>query len=722
KHSEEEYYEENEEQSDSKTDEVDIEGNVLMSYVNDYDNSEEENNDSEPFNGKKKIRIDYYSDENEKNIKESENSENEFEISDSEIGEGNNFDCTDLKHEKGQKTYSDDSQSDLDNDDYQSQDPKEKFNNNKETKVELELGKSEVEEPESSLPGKMKSNKLSYETASTPSKFRPFFFSSRTHTNDNSVSGRHTLSKSSSSSSGSSGSIIGDSTDLNQGKSLFGFNFSRKNSKVEGESNKKEEESELPRKNSATSKFTSFFHRTSSKPEKNHTAEVVSDTTNKTQTQQTTTVGTSTMHDMIDQDEVKRVPKRKRNSSDDENDSDIELERQKVKKIRLLEEEIKTIQESIKLKQEELQLQYDNLIKTRNSLSDPSKEPLPDFMHPSSMDFNLPPLYPSKINRPSTSSNFSRSSYYDYPFEIPSYPGEFDPQNTSYASNDYHRINHNQRMSSTSRMSMDDHGRYSFNPGPEDPSFFSNIDGSSSKFNINPNRASTISPTTNPRFSNSSFYSRYDPSNYQNSYISPTSPQPPKNGLFSFMRRRKTPTPDPPPMYAPSNSMMSSIPSFDQSQNPMTNISGSNYKKLPSMDVSLTKPFYYYFIPLTKRKVVVHVDPLLRNAINYARAAGNFDCLKYLCEFEKIPNKYVDLRSIEEAAAHNDIDELKFLLKHSWFYDLKRHFVRLFKILFLLAIVVLILYCFNGLNEILIALFVTYVSICVTYNWIHREK
>jgi len=678
-----------------------------LSYINDNDNSEEEeiSDKGEQLN-EKKTRLNYYSDEqNEDIVEKPVNDRNEYESSDSENLKEQNYEYDDIKKRKRQKTF-DNSDNEVDNEEkYQYLNQEEDINNdNNNENVESGSPIKISEEPESV--SKTDSNKLSGKTTSTPSKFRPFLFSNHFNSNDISVSGKHTLSKSSSSSSASSDSL--NSNDSNNSKGLFGFKFSRKNSKVE-DSDKKEE-SKLPRKNSASSKFSSFFHRTSSKTEKDQNTEAVSN--NKNQTQKTNTIGTSTNNDAIDQDGVKRVPKRKRDSSDGENESDVELDRQKVKKIRLLEEEIKTIQQSIELKQQELRLQYDNLIKTRNSLSDPSKEPIPEFVRPSSMDFNnLPPIYPSKMGRPSTSSNFSRSSYYDYPFEIPSYPGEFD---TSYASNDYRRFN-SQRMSSASRMSMDDNGRYSFNPGPEDPSFYSNIDGGS-KFNINPNRASNISSNTNPRFSNGSFYSKYEPSNYQNSYISPTSPQSSKSGLFSFLRRRKTPTPD--SMYAPSNSMTSS---FDQSQNPM-NISGGNFNKLPTMDVSLTKPFYYYFIPLTRRKVVVHVDPLLRNAINYAKAAGNFECLKYLCEFEKIPNKYVDLRSIEEAAAHNDIDELRFLLKHTWFYDLKCHFIRLFKIFFLLAIVGLILYCFNGLNEILIALFVTYVTLCVTYNWVNREK
>eukprot|EP00833_Pecoramyces_ruminatium_P003643 jgi/Orpsp1_1/1177675/evm.model.c7180000062383.1 len=246
---------------------------------------------------------------------------------------------------------------------------------------------------------------------------------------------------------------------------------------------------------------------------------------------------------------------------------------------------------------------------------------------------------------------------------------------------------------------------------------------------MNPN----LNPNVDPRILNgsynTSFYSKFgDPnlsqaqSGFPNqSFTSPTNTQPSKGGFFSFFRRRKGKSSD--PNYPMSNSMNPSPNFYDQSHNPITNISSSDSKKSnlisQTMDVSLTKPFYYYFIPLTRRKVKVHVDPLLRNAINYAKAAGNFECLKYLCEFEKIPNKYIDLRSIEEAAAHNDIEELKCLLKHSWFYDTKCYFILLIKIIFLTTIFGLILYCFNGLNEILIAFFITYIAICIIYNWIN---
>jgi len=559
---------------------------------------------------------------------------------------------------------------------------------------------------------------------SSSSKYKSFF-----NSNTNSSSVKRTLSVSSSSSKDSDEMDV-ESNHTNESKGIFGFKrFSRKNSKTEDSSSKTD----------GSSKFKSFFHR-SSKKRKEDTSETPTllDSVDKINSSGTTPTNTvpvageskptvSEPEPISESDTVKRVPKRKReSSSDDENGGDAELEKQKVKKIRLIKEEIKSIQQSIELKQQELLLQYDNLLRTRNSLSDPTAEPLPDIIPPSSsstLNFNN-----SKGGRPSSASTFSnRPSYYDHPFEIPSFPGgDMDFQNTSLASSDFRRFS-NPRFSNASRMNMEDNGRYSmnsmynsFNNIPEEPSsFYTNYSTNDGNSRFNPNRPSNIN--SNPRFSstsfnnnlNSSYYSKFEPNlNSQN--------QPKKSNFFSFFRRRKSPTPHD-SFYHSSSTMMPSPTSFDP------NFSSSDYSKRnsflsPTMDVFLSKPFYYYFIPLTRRKVKVRVDPLLRNAINYARAAGNYDCLKYLCEFEKIPNKYVDLRSIEEAAAHNDIDELKFLLKHSWFYDIKRYFIFLFKMIILITIFGLILYFFNGFNETLIALFVTYIIICITYNWIYRDK
>ncbi|ORX46579.1 hypothetical protein BCR36DRAFT_413889 [Piromyces finnis] len=709
KHTEEEYYNDSEKHTDSKIEEeYDSEDNVLLSYVNDYENSEEENSNDEQLKIKKS-RFNYSSDEkNEQIINDSENNINETIYSNSEDSFKRNDDFSRLNEEKNLQIDSDDS--DDSNKKYQQQSSKKKINNNNNNNNNKDNNSNNINMDSMPHMNNVEESKLlSNEISSKPSKFRPFFFPNRSSTN-NSSSIKDTLSKSSSSSD-SSDSPDNEYVDSNNDKGLFGFNISRKNEKVN------KEESKISRKNSSSNKFTSFFYK-SSKINNN-----TNDGSNIDKKIQANAGNSSTSNDTMNQDEIKKTLKRKRDSSiDDENNSNDELEKQKVKKIRLLQEEIKSIQQSIELKQEELRLQYNKLIKTRNSLSDPSKEPIPNFIRPSSIDFNsVQSSFPFKMGRQSTSSNFSRSSFYDYPFEVHPFPNDFDQQNSSFTSNDFRRFS-NQQMPSFSRMSMDNNGRYSFNHnGPEDPSFYSNnysnFDGSSN-FNINPNRTSNINSNPNPMFSNNSFSSRYDPnlshaqSNYHNSFISPTSSQPSKSGLFSFMRRRKTQGPE--SMYASSNSMMNS---FDQSQNPMTNISSGSTIKLPTMDVSLTKPFYYYFIPLTRRKVIVHVDPLLRNAINYAKAAGNFECLRYLCEFEKIPNKYVDLRSIEEAAAHNDIDELKFLLKHSWFYDLKHYFTIFIKVIFLFIVIVSILYYFNELNEILIALFISYI-----YQHHHQQQ
>jgi len=406
-------------------------------------------------------------------------------------------------------------------------------------------------------------------------------------------------------------------------------------------------------------------------------------------------------------------------------------------------------------------MQYENLIKTKNSLSEPLSEPLPDFVSPSSasMNFNtLPSFYSSRINRPnSISTNYStRTSYYDYPFEM--HPGDFDFQNNS----DFSRYN-NPQPSMSSKMNMENNGRFSTSsnniypsipqsqPQPSSSSAYlhENDDPSSSSFHFNyngrnggdnnPNRTPNINSNLNPRYSNMSYNSNYNQNNrqnYQNSFYAPsntqqqpqaqTQPNPQKGGLFNFLRKRKRSNTNLSESFYPNSySMMPSPSSFEQNNSQITNISSYSKKAnlvSSTMDVCLTKPFYYYFIPLTRRKVKVHVDPLLRTAINYAKAAGNYECLRYLCEFEKIPNKYIDLRSIEEAAAHNDLEELRLLLKHSWIYDIKRYFVLIFKLLFLAAMFILILYCFNGFNEILIALFVTYIAICIIYNWISRDQ
>jgi len=607
---------------------------------------------------------------------------------------------------------------------------KPSVNPSKRVKTGIDSEQTILAKTNSSLPIKNETNtsnthELSSQQSSS-SKYKSFF-----NSNSNSSSVKRTLSVSSSSSKDSDGMDV-ESNQTNESKGLFGFKrFSRKNSKTEDSSSKTDD----------SSKFKSFFHR-SSKKRKDDTSETPTllDSVDKVSSSGTTPVNTvpvtgeskptvSEPEPVSESDTIKRVPKRKReSSSDEENSGDAELEKQKVKKIRLIKEEIKSIQQSIELKQQELLLQYDNLVRTRNSLSDPSAEPLPDIIPPSSsstLNFNNN----SKGGRPSSASTYSnRPSYYDYPFEIPSFPGgDMDFQNTSFASSDFRRFS-NPRFSNASRMNMEDNGRYSmnsmynnsFNNIPEEPpSFYTNYSTHDGNSRFNPNRPSNIN--SNPRFSsasfnnnpNSSYYSKFEPNlNNQN--------QPKKSSFFSFFRRRKSPSPSD-SFYHSSSTMMPSPTSFDQT------FTGSDYSKRnslisPTMDVFLSKPFYYYFIPLTRRKVKVRVDPLLRNAINYARAAGNYDCLKYLCEFEKIPNKYVDLRSIEEAAAHNDIDELKFLLKHSWFYDIKRYFIFLFKMIILIGIFGLILYFFNGFNETLIALFVTYIIICITYNWIYRDK
>ncbi|KAG4108494.1 hypothetical protein H8356DRAFT_1285319 [Neocallimastix lanati (nom. inval.)] len=565
--------------------------NQEYEYENKYDNEEYEYNINEKKNRLNNIDDTYIRGNEYDNL----NSEND-------ISDEVQFNENENEHKEVDEINNEDHDIDIETEDYlaieknnviSSQDSSFAIVNESDNQSELKSDKEVINETEYNV------QKL-YEKSSAPLKNKVngnYKYDSSSKRKENNNFSR--------SNNNSNETIHSDPTNSTSRKGLFKFKrFSSKKSSKTEESSKSDETPSKRKGSSSSNKFSSFFYKSTPKKEAENTPSahlnsVDQDSSNKNKIQ----IDTSLKN-------VSDRNKRKRNSTDEEeeNNSNSGLERQKVKKIRLLEQEIRTIQQSIELKQQELQMQYDNLIRTRNSLTDPTSEPLPDFISPSSSsDYNPmpPPLNIPKMNRS------SRSNYNDYPFDTRSYQGDYDYQDGPFTSSEFRRFN-NQRMTSHTKINMENNGRF-------------------------PN-------SINSRYPSSSASFGYDEPSFYSNY---------------------------------------------------------NFN--------------------AKRRVKVRVDPLLQNAINYAKAAGNFECLRYLCEFEKIPNKYIDLRSIEEAASNNDLEELKSLLKHSWFYNIKRFFILLFKIIFLILIFGSILYFIDGLNEVLIALAATYVAICILYNWINRD-